>query len=117
MVTPYLINENPLTVLPSLAKLLGLPKSIIVQQLHYLLTFPKNGKEIDGTKYIYKTYEEWVSDYFSFWTVASFKKHMLGLESSGYVIAIQPEKHKYDRTKYYTLNYKLLREEWEESRA
>ena len=52
-----LITEPPLLVLPSLAIAIGLNEAIFLQQLHYWLQ--QAGKERDGRRWIYNTYDEW----------------------------------------------------------
>lgn len=104
-----IINESPLTVLPTLAKLVGLQQAIIIQQIHYLCQQPKSGKVLqDGKKYIWNSYEEWIENYFPFWSKPTVIKHFTELEESGLIIAQQPNKHKFDHTKYYRVCYSKL---------
>jgi hypothetical protein len=64
-----LIDEHPIQVLPTFARIFGLNEAIIVQQLHYWLNHPsdKIGKTINGIRWIHNTYEEWM-DQFPFWS-------------------------------------------------
>lgn len=102
-----LFQEPPLVVSPSLAKLIGLNESIIVQQLHYWLTNPKAGTERNGEKWIYNTYEEWQSN-FPFWSVYQIQRIFLGLEKLGIIISAQLDAKSRVQTKFYRLDYDKL---------
>jgi len=52
-----LINENPLQVLPGLAKMIGLNEAIFLQQLHYWLD--KSAHNLDERRWIYNTAAGW----------------------------------------------------------
>lgn len=98
-----LINEPPLLVLPTLAKLIGLNESIVFQQVHYWLR--KTSHEYDGAKWFYKTYEEWHEE-FPFWSVATVRRTITSLEKQGLLISTTKyNKLGIDKTKWYTINY------------
>lgn len=98
-----LINEPPLQVLPSLAKLIGLNEAIFLQQLHFRLLISSN--ERDGYKWIYKTYEEWQQE-FSFWSRDTVKRTVSKLEKEGYIVTTSAyNKMKMDKTKWYRIDY------------
>ena len=104
-----LINEPPLSVLPSLATTVGLNEAIVLQQLHYWLQNPKTGVlREDGLKWIFNSYEEWQQN-FPFWSPRTVQRVFLDLERAGLVISAQLDKSAYDRRKYYQLNYDKLR--------
>jgi hypothetical protein len=103
-----LIDENPLMVLPSLVRLVGLERAIILQQIHYTLRQPRSGKNIQGFHWIYNTAEEWSRDHFPFWKPDTIRKLLKSLEKDGYVIASQFDKARWDRRKYYRIDYELL---------
>lgn len=103
-----LINEPALQVLPTLAKLIGLEEAIILQQLHYWLNNPKvQGREEDGQKWIFNTYQEWHEN-FPFWTADKIQRIFLNLEKAGLVISARLDAKKHDQTKFYRLNYDAL---------
>jgi len=103
-----LIDEPALQVLPSLAKAIGLEEAIILQQLHYWLNNPRvAGREHDGRKWIYNSYQEW-QDNFPFWSVQQIQRIFLNLERGGVVIAEKLDSKKHDQTKFYTLDYDAL---------
>jgi hypothetical protein len=99
--------------LPELAKRLGgADKAIILQQIHYLSLIAKESeneyKLIDGRWWVYNTYVDWQSKYFSWLSASAVKRHILALEKSGYLETMQSVKHKSDRTKWYAINYDAL---------
>ncbi len=102
-----LIHEPPLQVLPSLACKIGLNEAIVLQQLHFWIENSKTGKTIDGKKWVYNTYNGWVEN-FPFWSERTIQRAFLNLEKLGLVLSIQPDKGKYDRKKYYTIDYEQL---------
>lgn len=103
-----LINEPPLLVLPSLAKLIGLNESLVLQQLHYWLENPKTGVTRDGFKWIYNTYGDWQGDSFPFWSLSTIERAFRSLEKRGLVISKQLDSKKHDQRKYYRINYAVL---------
>ena len=104
-----LIEESPLTFQPSLAVAIGLNEAIVLQQVQYWITNPKNtGYEQDGYKWVYNTYKDWKTENFPFWSEATIKRTFLSLEEKGLLISIQPMKNTYDREKYYRINYEQL---------
>ena len=105
--TKLLIHEPPLQVLPSLAEAIGLNEAIIIQQLHYWLENPKAGKEQDGYKWVFNTYDEW-HEQFPFWSTNTIQRIFSSLEKSNIVIAEQLNKQSHDMTKFYRINYDEL---------
>ena len=101
-----LIQEPPLQVLPSLACKVGLNEAIILQQFHYWLQRSNNVK--DGHKWIYNSYSEWHKQ-FPFWksknTLISAIKH---LEDMRILISGNYNKAKFDKTKWYRIDYEKL---------
>ncbi len=103
-----LINEPPLQVLPSLAKAIGLNEAIVLQQIHYWISNPKIGKEYDGMRWVYNSVREWQEDNFPFWSQATIKRALASLREQGIVSAENLNRAEYDRTLWYTINYKAL---------
>lgn len=97
-----LIDERPLTVLPSLVKTVGMERAVILQQIHWLLQSPNNGFEHDGARWVWGSYEEWCADYFPFWEADTLRKHIVKLEKDGYVISAQIRG--FDRRKAYRID-------------
>lgn len=102
-----LINEPPLQVLPTLAVEIGLNNAIVLQQVHYWLRVSNNHR--DGHKWVYKTVEEWHSE-FPFWSKRTLERIIQSLEELEILIAGNYNKLKMDRTKWYRINYDTLDE-------
>jgi hypothetical protein len=102
-----LLDERPLVLLPSLAKAVGVDGAIVIQQLHFHLANPVNGREHDGARWIYKTYEDWKENDFPFWNVFKIQRVFLALEKKRVISSCQPEGRK-SRRKYYRIDYERL---------
>ncbi len=101
-----LISEPPLLVLPSLAVLVGLNEALFLQQLHYWLL--QSGKERDGRRWIYNTYDEWHGQ-LPFWSVRTIRRIVGELEGKDLVLSTTSyNAQKVDQTKWYTLDYAEL---------
>ena len=96
-----IVGDRPLIVLPELVKEIGLEEAIILQQLHYLLREEKNGKIINGKKWVFNTYEGW-QEWFSWMHVRTIRRHFTRLEQLGFLESCQPE-GVLSRRKYYRL--------------
>jgi hypothetical protein len=102
-----LLDERPLVLFPSLAIAVGVEEAIVLQQLHFHSADPNNGRVHDGEQWIYKTYEDWRSDDFSFLSTRQLQRIFLKLEKKGLVVSCQPE-GRYNRRKYYRIDYEQL---------
>lgn len=100
-----LINEPPLQVLPSLAKEIGLNEAIMLQQMHYWLL--KSSNEFKGAKWFYKTLEEWQTE-FPFWSVMTIRRTLGSLEKQKIIKIGNFNKKKFDKTKWYTIDYQRV---------
>lgn len=100
----FLFDEPPLCIPPSLIKIVGIEKAIILQQIHYACQQPRSGKCIDGEQWVWNTYAEWQESYFNFWSEGNIQKHFLRLEKEGWLLSCQPNLQKGDATKFYRVN-------------
>lgn len=100
-----LINEPPLQVLPSLAKEVGLNESIMLQQMHYWLL--KSTHEFNQEYWFYKTLDEWQLE-FPFWSTMTIRRILGNLEKNKLVKVGNFNKKKFDKTKWYTINYERV---------
>lgn len=100
-----LINEPPLQVLPSLAVLLGLNESIVLQQLHYWLE--KSKHNYDDRQWVYNTSAEW-QEQFPFWSEATIRRTFASLRDKGVVLTGNYNKAGFDRTLWYSIDYEAL---------
>ena len=90
--------------------------AVIVQQLDYWLSKEGVGVVIDGTKFVYNTFVDWVNSQFKWLSVWQFRKAMSLLRSLGIVEVIRYKATQWNQTNHYSLNYKRL-EEWAKAEA
>lgn len=102
-----LIDDQPLQVLPSLAESIGLNESLVLQQIHWLLSRSK--KKISGKYWVFNTYEEWRDKHFRFFSLSTVRRTIKNLEDLGLITSTTEfNKMKVDKTKWYTINYEEL---------
>jgi len=102
-----LMNERPIIIVPTLAKLLGTNESIILQQIHYWLQRSKHIK-LDR-KWVYLTYDQFVEQ-IPFISKSTIRRTIIKLENKGYLIPQNFNRLKLDKTKWYSINYEKLNE-------
>jgi DnaD/phage-associated family protein len=102
-----LLNERPIIVVPTLAKLLGTNESIILQQIHYWLQRSKHIK-LDR-KWVYLTYDQLVEQ-IPFISKSTIRRTIIKLENKGYLLPQNFNRLKLDKTKWYSINYEKLNE-------
>lgn len=100
-----LIDEPPLQVLPSLAREIGLNEAIMLQQMHYWLL--KSSNEFEGVKWFYKTLEDWQTE-FPFWSAMTIRRTLTNLEKQKVIRIGNFNKKKFDKTKWYTIDYQCV---------
>ncbi|QEA32118.1 DnaD domain protein [Secundilactobacillus malefermentans] len=105
MANKLLIDEAPLQVLPSLAKLVGLNEAIVLQQVHYWTK--RSGHEKEGNIWTYQSYTDW-SNQFPFWSKSTIIRVIKSLEQQGLLITNNFNKARYDKTKWYRINLEKL---------
>lgn len=104
-----LLDERPLVLLPSLAKAVGAYGAIALQQLHFHLANPSNGKVLNGERWIFKRYDDWQKDDFPFWSIDQLQRIFWALQKKGLIVSCQPEGRS-TRIKYYRIDYDKLEE-------
>ena len=108
-------DEHPLIVNPTLARLIGLNESIVLQQVHYWIEIESKSKDIEviekhyhnGRWYVYNTFEQW-HEQFPFWSLSTLKRTIASLERRKLLLSDTFNKFGYDRTKWYTIDYEML---------
>lgn len=102
-----LISEAPLQVLPSLVMALdkNVDKAIIIQQVHYWLG--KTNKVYDGYKWIYNSVSDWQAQ-FPWLSEKTVQRYLKDLEDKKILVTGNYNKLKFDRTKWYRIDYDAL---------
>ena len=100
-----LIDDYPIQVLPKLAVEIGLNEAIILQQMHYWLN--TSNHKYDGKKWIYNSYPEWQKQ-FPFWSLITIKRAIYSLEKQNLLHIGNYNKAKFDKTKWYSINYQTI---------
>jgi len=103
-----LFNERPLVLQPRLAFLLGgSDDAIVLQQVHYWTQ--KNINIRDGYSWVYNSMKEWHKQFY--WiSESSVKRIFTKLEKKGILITGNYNKAKFDKTKWYRIDYDALDE-------
>ncbi|HDR8159542.1 TPA: phage protein [Bacillus cereus] len=101
-----IINEEPLLVLPSLAKNIGLNEAVFLQQIHYWLN--RSNHFYDERRWIYNSAAQW-SKQFPFWSENTIRRVLKSLEDTKVLLVGNYNKAKFDKTKWYSIDYEKLR--------
>lgn len=105
-----LLDEQPLLVMPQLAKEIGLNEAIILQQIHYWLKNPKAGVVINDEKWVYNSVTQW-NEQFPFWSANTIRRALNNLREKGYLIAEKLSPDTRDNTLYYRIDYSKTNEQ------
>lgn len=100
------LGVNSIPVSPTIAVTLGLHEAIVLQQIHYWVQHnTKLGKHYhDGRCWTYNTYEQW-QEQFPWWSRRTIQRIISDLRGAGLVLCGNYNRHKYDRTLWYTIDY------------
>ena len=103
-----LIDEQPLQCQPSLAAALGsADEAIVLQQLHYWLS-RTNNVQSDGHKWVYNSMADWLKQFPWIQSRARLTRYFEDLEKRGLIITGNFNKAKFDKTKWYRIDYDAL---------
>ena len=103
-----LINEQPLQCQPSLAAALGsADEAIVLQQLHYWLS-RTNNIQSDGHKWVYNSMADWLKQFPWIKSRSTLSRYFDDLEKRGLVVIGNFNKAKFDKTKWYRIDYDAL---------
>lgn len=100
-----LIQEPPLQVLPTLAMAIGLKEALLLQQIHYWTRLSTNIE--DGHTWVYNSVTQWQQQ-LPFWSERTIWTMIKKLETLDLIISGSFNKAKFDRTKWYRINYANL---------
>lgn len=105
--SPLLIHQTPTMFQRDLVMALGLTDAIILQQLHYWLG-TASGKEHDGRRWVFNTYDQW-QEQFPWWSTDTIQRAIKRLRDSGIIIATDTlNRSKMERTLWYSIDYDAL---------
>lgn len=95
--------------MPTLATIIGLNESIVLQQVHYWLKIKEKSHQdyIDGRYWVYNSYKQW-HEQFPFWHINTIQRIMASLEKKGILISGNYNQAGFDKTKWYSINYSVL---------
>ncbi|MBP6985493.1 MAG: hypothetical protein KBB83_02740 [Alphaproteobacteria bacterium] len=108
MTSRLLIDEPPLLVLRSLAKVFGLNEAIVLQQMHYRQTSERNKNHFDGRVWVRNTYEEWGQE-FPFWGKNTIVRTIEKLNEQKLILT-HMEQTGFRNLKSYSIDYEMLNE-------
>lgn len=99
-----------------LAKELNKSKAAMINQIHYWTQLLRDERHFhDGRYWVHETYEDWQAQ-FPDMTTRGIQKMLLSLEEDGYIFVGNFNNKKYDRTKWYSVNYEKVKEVLEKNR-
>lgn len=106
-----LLDEEPLQVLPSLAKAIGINDAILLQQINYWLKIASKAgdkrKFIDGRWWTYGAYREWQTQ-LSWLTLEGLRRIIYRLEKLKLLESKQHNLATGDARKWYTIDYEKV---------
>ena len=104
-----LYDPRPLKLDRVLASKIGLNEAIILQQIQYWTekNEAKNNNFRDGHFWVFNTVPEW-QEQFSFWCTRTIERTLAKLEKDGLLIVGNFNLKRYDRTKWYRIDYDKL---------
>lgn len=107
----FLDDDDVLIVNRTLAKAIGLNRSIALRQIRYWLKLNEKVKSEkhfrDGSWWTFNTYTDWQRDNFDFWSWDTVTRTLNSLEDEFALIKSTSAYNRkgYDRTKWYTIHY------------
>jgi uncharacterized phage protein (TIGR02220 family) len=105
----FVLNE-PVSprINPALAVEIGLNESIVLLQIEYWISVSQHF--IDGQRWTYQSVREMQKKVFPFWSIATINRTVQSLLQKGYIIEGNFNKAKYDKTRWFALNFEKLSE-------
>ena len=99
----YLLDSQPLLLIPELAKAIGINEALVLQQVHYWLK--KSPNIIDGRPWVYNTIDQWHEQFF-FMSLSTLKRTFQSLHEKNILIKNNSfNKMKMDKTNWYSIDY------------
>ena len=109
----YLLDSQPLLLIPELAKAIGINEALVLQQVHYWLN--KSPHIIDGRAWVYNTIDQW-NEQFCFFPKRTLERVFQSLADKKILLKTNKfNKMRMDRTNWYSIDYDQLSEMVESS--
>lgn len=91
---------------PIIGGCLGVCEALLIQQVHFRCK--SSGHSIDGQLWMWNSQSEWAEELCM--SVSTIKRAIYHLEGIGVLVSGVFNKHKYDKTKWFRVDYKVLEE-------
>ncbi|GIK67368.1 MAG: hypothetical protein BroJett018_51620 [Chloroflexota bacterium] len=103
--------DIPVVFSKALANIFGPEAALVLQQTHYMtgVFASKEDNRINGYFWYRHAYADWHADY-PFWSAATFKLAISKLEKAGILVGAQLSNNKFDKGKWYRIDYDRLNE-------
>ena len=99
----YLLDSQPLLLIPELAKAIGINEALVLQQVHYWLK--KSPNIIDDRQWVYNTIDQW-HEQFYFMSLSTLKRTFQSLHEKNILLKNNSfNKMKMDKTNWYSIDY------------
>ncbi len=101
--------DIPVVFSKALANVFGPEAALVLQQTHYMtgVFATKEDNRINGHFWYRHAYADWHADY-PFWSAATFKLAISKLEKAGILVGAQLSNNKFDKGKWYRIDYDRL---------
>lgn len=97
--------DNPIAFSPVLAKAFGVCGALLIQQIHYWCD--ENSNIHEGYSWVWNTTRQWADNLMAF-DERTIRYTLKKLREDGVVVVGSFNKHKYDKTLWYRLDYEAL---------
>lgn len=103
-------NDSCIEINKELAKYMTLNELVVFKELKNQLDYYAKVEEnyIDGRYWVCNSIKDWREKYFYFLSEATIKRIFKKFEKEGLVLTAVLNKNKFDRTKWYSINYNRL---------
>lgn len=110
MSSKLLIDGMVIPFSTSLAVAIGLNEAIVLQQIHYLLNIPEYAEDVKGRRWVFGSLPSWQERFFPFWSESTVKRTINSLREKRLLLCDTFNEKSYDRTLWYTIDYRALDE-------
>ena len=104
----FVLNETIIRTSPTLAHEIKLNESMVLLQLEFWISITDNF--YDGHFWTYQSVRDMQKKAFPFWSIATINRAIHNLLAKGYIIEGNYNTYKYDKTRWFALNFDKLSE-------